>query len=1148
MLMGALALSAMFPVMDDDDNYVSAGPVDIDGIGNAGYEMFLGPEVTGTLGMYKLVYSIITKPSIDGNGTVALMGWDTNNIAPSGAMEIPSTVTNLGNTYDVVEIGSKAFQTATDLDYSATGNTLTIPSTVKEIGADAFTVSANFKNLSFGDDGLGTVPLVGNGIFSYGSTSQNRPSPTTDDTYFNYDPTAQTAPLKFAKVVDNDGNTIAGKKILVGYVKDNDSRTNITAAEMEGVIAIGQNAFGHTSIAGNITSIELPDTLKTISANAFYNTKIISMTLPESVENVSSLAFSRTLTSLSISPESTLLKMVGDVVYSYDGKRVVASVPSISGDLNILSGVVSIENNAFHYGRGLTGTITLPDTLTHVGNYAFAYCENLTGTLNLPNSITTIGRNAFQNCESFTGDLIIPENVTTIKESTFQNCEGFTGTLSLPDGLLSVGTSAFSYCKNLTGTLTLPDSMTSIGTYAFLTCEEFTGDLIIPDSLTTIGSSAFNGCKGFETLILPDTLTHLDQNAIFANCSGLTEIVLSENLKVIGNDVFNACESVVEITIPSSVESIGTRAFANCTSLNELFFEGSTCPAIGNNISIPATTTVYCHYSVDQTFGIGSFVWNTNILSTKGVYYNIELAEGSEYEFEQVSAKVGFVGARDHIISDAKIQSWIPDYAEGYTIQFYDDSASTWTDLSVYALTTDINSIGRYTGTVKFDDSNTTGAMMPSDQLVIYGIEGTLSLVTGITDSFGGWNSLQDGTGTDYVDGSSTLLLDFADGTNDGVLTLYAQVMDQNNKNDITFYHGSLIIDSLTMTDIAEGQRITLPDYSTSGYAFLGWNTQMDGMGTTYAAGTAFAMGSIDVSLYAVLEQYQITYYGNGATLGYAGQHQIGGTNNGTDTIGGDTALSNGGTLYLDGYYLSGWNTAADGTGTSYALGAAYYVSQNMEFYAVWTANPIPPAPTPTKTYVITATYDPGATVTPSGTITVTRGSDMTFRFSPVEGYVVSAVTIDGVQLSQAQIDLGYYTFSNVMMNHTIHVSNTRVSTTLTVEISEGKGHVEYSVNGGTFRTYSSPVVIAEHATLVLRAYADDGYEFREWIYDSASDKNSEITFNDVMSTIDVQVYFSESSGSGDDFPWLWIVAIVLIILVILVAIGLLLRRKRLKA
>ena len=66
------------------------------------------------------------------------------------------------------------------------------------------------------------------------------------------------------------------------------------------------------------------------------------------------------------------------------------------------------------------------------------------------------------------------------------------------------------------------------------------------------------------------------------------------------------------------------------------------------------------------------------------------------------------------------------------------------------------------------------------------------------------------------------------------------------------------------------------------------------------------------------------------------------------------------------GFTFAGWNTAADGTGTSYANGAAYPFTSSVTLYAQWTANPRPPRPIPTASPTPAPTPTPPPTPTPS--------------------------------------------------------------------------------------------------------------------------------------------------------------------------------------
>ena len=135
-----------------------------------------------------------------------------------------------------------------------------------------------------------------------------------------------------------------------------------------------------------------------------------------------------------------------------------------------------------------TGNITLPSSVTYnnvtyavkkIGTCAFYLCSGLTGSLTIGNSVTSIGSNAFTNCSGFTGSLTIGNSVTTIDDYAFYDCSGFTGSLTIGNSVTSIGASAFEGCSSFTGSLTIPNSVTTIDDYAFYDCSGFTGSLTL---------------------------------------------------------------------------------------------------------------------------------------------------------------------------------------------------------------------------------------------------------------------------------------------------------------------------------------------------------------------------------------------------------------------------------------------------------------------------------------------------------------------------------------------------------------------------------------------------------------------------------------------------------------------------------------------
>lgn len=118
-------------------------------------------------------------------------------------------------------------------------------------------------------------------------------------------------------------------------------------------------------------------------------------------------------------------------------------------------------------------------------------------------------------------------------------------------------------------------------------------------------------------------------------------------------------------------------------------------------------------------------------------------------------------------------------------------------------------------------------------------------------------------------------------------------------------------------------------------YTFAGWNTQADGDGTNYAAGDTFSMGPSDVTLYAkwtLNPTYTVTYNGNGSTGGSVPTDRGAYEQGDTATVYGNNEM-----LVKTGYTFAGWNTAADGSGTSYAEGASFPIgAENVTLYAKW--------------------------------------------------------------------------------------------------------------------------------------------------------------------------------------------------------------------
>ena len=516
------------------------------------------------------------KVTVVGDGTRAVYGAES-----SSGVILPSTVE---------VISDKAFYLCSNL----TG-TLTIPASVTTIGNYAFTACSGLSSLQFEDGSHLTT--IGNYAFQ-------------------------------------------SCRELRGILKIPST-----------VVSIGNYAFGSSSPYAllscyNLSGLEFGENsqLKTIGSDAFARCEGLTgtLTIPASVTTIGYYAFGRctNLSGLQFENDSRL-ERIGDYAFyqcsGFTGTLTIpASVLSIGGVGSSSSGFVFSDCSGFSslqfeegshltvIGRyafddcsGLTGTLTIPASVTIIGDTAFSSCSGLTG-LDFEGGTKplTIDSYAFSYCTSLEGELKIPANVTSIGRRVFYSCSGLTG-LKLEGGTepMTIGNEAFSRCTDLAGELKIPANVTSIGQYAFSSvassstyaCKKLTGLVFEENSqLETIGDYAFSDATGLTgTLTIPANVKSIGTKA-FYDCVGLKglEFETGSHLTTIGDQAFQYCTSIrnVSVEIPASVKTIGGYAFAY-VQMNSLTFENGsqletigdsafyTCDSIVGTVTIPAGVT-----------------------------------------------------------------------------------------------------------------------------------------------------------------------------------------------------------------------------------------------------------------------------------------------------------------------------------------------------------------------------------------------------------------------------------------------------------------------------------------------------------------------------------------------------------------------------
>lgn len=415
-----------------------------------------------------------------------------------------------------------------------------------------------------------------------------------------------------------------------------------------------------------------------------------------------------------------------------------------------------------------------------------------------------------------------------------------------------------------------------------------------------------------------------------ANLSNLT--MSSDSL----SPSFSSGTTSYTATIPNPVSSITVTPTVADSSATLTLNGATVTSGVGSNVSLnigsnTITTVVTAEDGTTKTYTIDV----TRSAPTYKVSYNGNGSTGGTIPVDNnnylQSNTVTVLGNAGNLVRTGfKFDGWNTaangsgtNYTQGATF------AMGTTNITLYAQWKPVYG-------VTYDANNATGGTVPTDShkyeqydtVTVVGNTGDL-VRTGY--KFDGWSTAANG-GTSYVEGAT-----FSMGTTN--ITLYAQwkpvyTITYNGNNESG---GAVPSDN---KKYEQSENVTVLGNSGNlvkdNHIFGGWNTQSNGLGTTYQANAGFTMGMANITLYAEwIPVYVVTYNGNNHHTGLAPVDSTKYKENDTVTVQGNT-----GNLVKLGYSFREWNTKADGSGTPYLPNATIPMSNgNIQLFAIWEPN-----------------------------------------------------------------------------------------------------------------------------------------------------------------------------------------------------------------
>lgn len=222
------------------------------------------------------------------------------------------------------------------------------------------------------------------------------------------------------------------------------------------------------------------------------------------------------------------------------------------------AGAVYEGNRLMFVLAGADERFFVPERVSDIAAYAFAGCDRLR-TVYIPSQVSNVGKKAFADCAD---DLqIILRDKPASGYATGWN-----------DRYLKGG-GAYEYSLDISGTENGYEYRLENGGAHIVNYAGSAEELVLPQTLggaplVGVERYAFAGAP-LTSVSIPSALEFVREYA-FAECTALETVVFEGTDVSFGASVFNGCSSLSSVRLPSAVSEISIDMFYDCTALREI--------------------------------------------------------------------------------------------------------------------------------------------------------------------------------------------------------------------------------------------------------------------------------------------------------------------------------------------------------------------------------------------------------------------------------------------------------------------------------------------------------------------------------------------------------------------------------------------------